>query len=127
MDFIVIFLIIIILVILFFLVFKRPKKKKVTKRKLEFVYVIAKKGFAFRKNYKIGKAKDYNKRLKQLQTGSPYDYYVVAFFETTKPFELESAAHRKYKKRRTRGEWYGFYFFEIPFVLKKIKKLNKKL
>lgn len=126
-TFIIVANIAVILVFVFFSVKSRKKRKVTRKRKKEYVYIIARKGFAFRKKYKIGKAKDYEKRLKQLQTGSPNEYKIIAYFETSKPFELENAAHKKYKSKKKRGEWYSFFFFEIPFVIKSIKKLNKKL
>lgn len=56
--------------------------------------------------FKIGLTKDIEKRLKQLQTGNPFEYKLVEFFQTTKFKELEKTLHKKYKKNRYKNEWY---------------------
>lgn len=58
--------------------------------------------------YKIGstKCKDINKRLKQLQTGNSNPLYIKAYYETSKPFRLESMLHNKFKAYNVIGEWF---------------------
>lgn len=118
--------VIVIFIVFLYAYFNRTKKKKKKRRKkIEYVYVITHKKFKFKKYYKIGKATDYKKRIKQLQTSSPYSYKVVKIFETTKPFALENLFHKRFEKRKKQGEWFSFYFFEMPFILLKMKKLSK--
>lgn len=58
--------------------------------------------------YKIGstKAKDINKRLKQLQTGNSNELFIKDSFETDKPFKLETMLHNHFKQYNTIGEWF---------------------
>lgn len=58
--------------------------------------------------YKIGstKCKDINNRLKQLQTGNSNPLYIKAYYETSKPFRLESMLHNKFKEYNVIGEWF---------------------
>lgn len=58
--------------------------------------------------YKIGstKCKDINKRLKQLQTGNSNPLYIKAYYETSKPFRLETMLHNKFKEYNVIGEWF---------------------
>ena len=59
-------------------------------------------------NYKIGstRAKDVNKRLKQLQTGSSSKLYIKESFETEHPFKLEKMLHNHFKDKNLIGEWF---------------------
>lgn len=56
--------------------------------------------------YKIGVTKDIEKRLYQLQTGNPYEFYLTEFFPTPKSRELESLLHKKFKLNRYKREWF---------------------
>lgn len=58
--------------------------------------------------YKIGstKAKDVNKRLKQLQTGNSSELYIKESFETEQPFKLEKMLHNHFKSSNLTGEWF---------------------
>ena len=70
--------------------------------------------------YKIGstRAKDINKRLKQLQTGNSNQLYIKEYYETSKPFKLEQMLHNKLKDYNVIGEW-----FELPKdILSEFKK-----
>lgn len=60
---------------------------------------------------KIGKARDVEKRLKQLQTASPYGLYVLATIkcrDDKHAFRVEHAAHEVFRAKRVRqnGEWF---------------------
>ena len=61
--------------------------------------------------FKIGstKAKNINKRIKQLQTGNSEQLYLRDYFETDRPFKLETMLHNRFKEFNTVGEW-----FELP-------------
>ena len=71
-----------------------------------FVYLI---GEENKENkYKIGstKCKDINKRLKQLQTGNSNPLYIREYYETSRPFKLETMLHNKFKDKNVIGEWF---------------------
>jgi hypothetical protein len=59
--------------------------------------------------YKIGstRAKDVNRRLKQLQTGNASELYIKEAFETEHPFKLEKMLHNHFKYKNLSGEWFG--------------------
>ena len=58
--------------------------------------------------YKIGstKAKDVNKRLKQLQTGNSSELFIKESYETEHPFKLEKMLHNHVKSSNLIGEWF---------------------
>lgn len=58
--------------------------------------------------YKIGstRAKDINKRLKQLQTGNSNQLFIKEYYETSKPFKLETMLHNRFKEYNVIGEWF---------------------
>lgn len=58
--------------------------------------------------YKIGstKAKNVNKRLKQLQTGNSSKLFIKESYETEHPFKLEKMLHNHFKSSNLIGEWF---------------------
>ena len=58
--------------------------------------------------FKIGstKAKDVNKRLKQLQTGNSSELFIKESYETKHPFKLEKMLHNHFKSSNLIGEWF---------------------
>ena len=58
--------------------------------------------------YKIGstRAKDVNKRLKQLQTGNSSELFIKECYETEHPFKLEKMLHNHFKSSSLIGEWF---------------------
>ena len=58
--------------------------------------------------YKIGstRAKDINKRLKQLQTGNSSELYIKESYEKEHPFKLEKMLHNHFKSSNLIGEWF---------------------
>ena len=58
--------------------------------------------------YKIGstKAKNVNKRLKQLQTGNSSELFIKESYETEHPFKLEKMLHNHFKSSNLIGEWF---------------------
>lgn len=58
--------------------------------------------------YKIGmtKAKDIDKRKKQLQTGNPNILFVNHAFETKYPFKVETMLHNKFAFKKILNEWF---------------------
>ena len=60
------------------------------------------------KKYKIGstRVKDINKRLKQLQTGNSNPLFIESYYETDKPFKLETMLHNRFRDNNVIGEWF---------------------
>ena len=58
--------------------------------------------------FKIGstRAKDVNKRLKQLQTGNSSELFIKESYETEHPFKLEKMLHNHFKSSNLIGEWF---------------------
>ena len=58
--------------------------------------------------YKIGstRAKNVNKRLKQLQTGNSSELFIKSSYETEHPFKLEKMLHNHFKSSNLIGEWF---------------------
>ncbi len=71
-----------------------------------YVYIIGEIGKEGR--YKIGstKAKNVNKRLKQLQTGNSSELFIKESYETEHPFKLEKMLHNHFKSSNLIGEWF---------------------
>ena len=71
-----------------------------------YIYLIGEIGKEGR--YKIGstKAKDVNKRLKQLQTGNSSKLFIKESYETKHPFKLEKLLHNHFKSSNLIGEWF---------------------
>ena len=55
---------------------------------------------------KIGVAKNPQKRLAQLQTGSPNKLEIVKTIPSNQPFKLEKEMHNENASKHYRGEWY---------------------
>ena len=58
--------------------------------------------------YKIGstRAKNVNKRLKQLQTGNSSELFIKSSYETEHPLKLEKMLHNHFKSSNLIGEWF---------------------
>jgi len=56
--------------------------------------------------YKIGKSKDSDKRVKQIKLQLPYSVERVHEVKTNDMTELESRWHRRFREKRTNGEWF---------------------
>jgi len=71
-----------------------------------YVYLIGEKDNIGK--YKIGstKAKNVNKRLKQLQTGNSSELFIKESYETEHPFKLEKMLHNHFKSSNLIGEWF---------------------
>lgn len=58
---------------------------------------------------KIGRSHNILRRLKELQTGSPYELKLMGWIESDKDSELESILHERYASRCTRQEWFQLH------------------
>lgn len=68
----------------------------------EYVYVIG-----HPHDYvKIGRSKKPRKRLKKIQTASPYTLWLIAQFPVNDAVAVEQALHDHFEDGHVRGEWY---------------------
>lgn len=56
--------------------------------------------------FKIGKAKDVEKRLKSVQTGCSEELSVYGVLPAVDPLAMERAIHKRFAHWRIRGEWF---------------------
>lgn len=68
--------------------------------------------------YKIGISINPEKRIKQLQTGTPYELSIIAVYESKCPFKVEKILHNTFLSKKTpdnfkydfewlNGEWFN--------------------
>jgi len=97
------------------------KKKKLSKFKIRntqgFVY------FLQQENkegpIKIGRAKDIEKRIKQLQTSLPYDLYLIGKIDSVDYISLEIEIQNEVVDRKVRREWYDITIKEAETIITK--------
>lgn len=89
------------------------------KKKEECVYFIGNIKYNF---IKIGTSNDPNKRLKELQTGCPFQLELI---HTTKNYS-EKELHEKFKEEKMNGEWFH-YLWKIHNLIEKERKKDKSL
>ncbi len=63
--------------------------------------------------FKIGITRDIEKRLSQLQTSNPYEFYLIGFYVTPKNKELENLLHKKFQLNRYKREWFKLNQIEM--------------
>lgn len=64
--------------------------------------------------FKIGVTKKpLEKRLKELQTGNPYELFISNYYETDTPFKLETMLHNKYFKNKVKNEWFDMNAHDV--------------
>lgn len=73
----------------------------------------------FTNNYKIGKTKNLDKRLKQLQTGCDSQLIIYKYIETIN-FKTETHIHNYFKKYKILGEWYNITSNDIDKIIELI-------
>ncbi|GMU94615.1 GIY-YIG nuclease family protein [Ignavibacterium album] len=68
--------------------------------------------------FKIGCAKDYKRRFKELQSASPLELKLVAIKISDDMYEEEKKWHRLFKKSRVKGEWFDLSYEELYEITK---------
>lgn len=58
-------------------------------------------------HYKLGIAKNVEKRRRQLQTGTPNKLSIDAFYPVTDARKKEKYLHTKYASKQRQGEWFA--------------------
>ena len=75
-----------------------------------FVYV-----FKVNDLCKIGRTRNPQRRISQLQTAIPFTLEVV-YLVPTQHHDLERALHRRFEDKRRRGEWYALQPTDIEWI-----------
>ena len=66
--------------------------------------------------YKIGITKNITQRIKQFETGNPFEFKLFDFFVTESCRELESIVHKKLEKNKYRKEWFLLNIEELKDI-----------
>jgi len=77
--------------------------------------------------YKIGIAKDPQKRLKELQTGNPFQLRIVETYLSEYSNKVEKSLHRKYSHLKKEGEWFNLSIKDEVLFLTDCKKIEETL
>lgn len=77
--------------------------------------------------YKIGRTKNINKRLKSLQTGNGGQLKLIDKFVSNYSNKLEKYLHNIYSHENTVGEWFSLSISEVYEFKNKCVKMEKKL
>jgi len=94
-----------------------PKLKKQRKQHSKFVYIISELGS---ERYKIGMAKDVDKRLLSLQTANSSVLKVIYKSYQHNALLVESDMHYKFVDKKVRGEWFNLNVCDLYNVIKSI-------
>lgn len=77
--------------------------------KKSFVYLICD-----GEKFKIGvTTKSLEKRLRELQTGNPYELFISNFYETNTPFKLETMLHNRFFGTKIKNEWFDMTAHDV--------------
>lgn len=97
---------------------------------MKFVYLIKIEG---RDLYKIGFCKDPQKRIKQLQTGCPYNLELIYTYQSPHATKLEKVLHTNFQfKKETdnnelKGEWFNLDWEDENNFEEECKKIEKNI
>lgn len=76
--------------------------------------------------YKIGVTKnEVSKRIKQLQTGTPYEIKLVKYYETSNYYYVEKILHRQYQHLKVKSEWFDLSLANIANFIEDCKLIDK--
>ena len=92
---------------------------------MAFVYLIGEE--ANEGNFKIGVTteKTIEKRMKKLQTGNSNKLIIRKYYETDKPFKLETMLHNFYKNKNILNEWFYLTNEEVEQFISVCDKYEK--
>jgi len=65
--------------------------------------------------FKIGmtKKKDIQERIKELQTGNPYEIWLRSYYPTNNPLKIEKMMHAKHAPSNVKNEWFNLTAQEV--------------
>lgn len=82
--------------------------------------------------YKIGVSKNSKKRIKNLQTGSPYKLKIIYSFKSKFSYKIEKMLHKKFigckqniDDDKIEGEWFNLEINDVKNFIKECEKLEK--
>ena len=76
---------------------------------MKFYVYLAQHVHTTHKPFKVGVARNVDRRLETLQTGNPYELAIIAKlgpFSRLQAYETERRLHRRLKNFKIRGEWF---------------------
>ena len=65
--------------------------------------------------FKIGmtKKKDIHSRIKELQTGNPYEIWLRSYYETNNPLKIEKMMHARHTSSNIKNEWFDLTVSQV--------------
>ena len=87
-----------------------------------YVYLIGEKDHKYVDFYKIGVAKDIERRRKQLQTGNPRGLYIMAYKRFSNPYYIESRIHFCLSGSHVRGEWFRLSSLQLTWIKNRLSR-----
>lgn len=94
-----------------------------TDHKRGYVYVATTKKMMTKNIYKIGCARDINKRIKQLNNSNFFEKYrLFYYYKCDDKFKYEKATHKLLKKYRIRNEFFNIKKDKLDSVITKTFK-----
>jgi len=65
--------------------------------------------------FKIGmtKKKNIDERIKELQTGNPYEIWLRSYYETNYPLKIEKMMHARHASSNVKNEWFDLSVAEV--------------
>lgn len=66
--------------------------------------------------YKIGRASNAERRIKNIWTQSPVDLWAVCIIKTENRYELECQLHERFRSQRVKGEWFALTPEDVEYV-----------
>jgi hypothetical protein len=77
--------------------------------------------------YKIGIAKNPNKRVLQLQTGNSEPLELIETYQSERASKIESTLHRYYSYGKMMGEWFDLSIKEEAEFIKMCNLIDKAI
>lgn len=90
------------------------QQTKSTKVRLGFVYLIQSENLLT----KIGSSRNVHQRFKDLLCGCPVEIIVTHTLESENYIKIEAILHKRYDKKRIRGEWFNLSSQDIADIEK---------
>lgn len=78
-------------------------------------------------HYKLGIAKNVEKRRRQLQTGTPNKLSIAAFYPVMDARKKEKYLHTKYANKKRQGEWFALNENDIYEIKKYLTDVCKRV
>lgn len=76
--------------------------------------------------YKIGRSKDPNSRIKQLQTANDSELTIVHTFRSKYPSVMESSLHKHYNSQNSMNEWFCLSQRDVSEFLGVCSEIEKR-